>query len=158
MKRYDYPFVPKEIYPAVMFAEKMIKEGESFGMAAYKSANYYCVDFDELKHQLAIRQGVRRRGRPSVNKGKTYKYYVVAYVSFVEATGSFDCISVSVDKGLSRETVENKYDEADFRRTRHHDTGSAWSPSFFHRVVGEYDTKEEAEQASKGVNNESLHY
>ena len=44
MGEYKYPYVPKEYYPAVMFACKIIRQNGTFNKAINSSAKYYGVD------------------------------------------------------------------------------------------------------------------
>ena len=71
---YTYPYIPKKIYPAVMYACKMIRENGYFNKAIRAASNYYGIDED------AITEHVRKRiaaGKKAKYKPFRYKYFVV---------------------------------------------------------------------------------
>lgn len=156
--RYDYPYIDKKYYPAVMFAEMMIREGEGFGLSAYKASRYYGVDNGKVQKYLRERQLIRVRARkdkkPNANKGKKYYWFVVEAGQGNDA-GAYQIDEVFVVKGLTRETVENRYEDLDFKRTYVHETGSAYSPYFFHRASGPFNTQAEAEEIAKTLKREA---
>lgn len=53
-------FIPREIYPAVMFARKMMQDGETVGLAVYKAAKYYRVDSGDVAAWL---NGKKEKGK-----------------------------------------------------------------------------------------------
>lgn len=75
MSEYKYPYVPKEYYPAVMFACKIIRQNGTFNKAINSSAKYYGVDPVVLTKYVRARQGAGQRGR----KRAPYKWYAIAY-------------------------------------------------------------------------------
>lgn len=149
---YDYPFIDKDYYPAVMFAEKMIRDGEYFGLAAYKAARYYGVDKDAVQRYLSERQRIRTAARPykkpSASKGKRYYWFVVEAGEGNDA-GNYQINEVFVVRGLTKDSVENRYEKYDHEKTRDCDTGSAYSPYFFHRATGPFNTEADAKDAAK---------
>ena len=76
MGEYKYPYVPKEYYPAVMFACKIIRQNGTFNKAINSSAKYYGVDPAVLSKYVRERQGAGQRGK----KRAPYKWYAVAYL------------------------------------------------------------------------------
>ena len=74
-----YPYIPKEYYPAVMFACKMIRENGYFNKAIKTASDYYDVDADKVEAYVRKRQGAGQKG-----KTRKYKYYVVY--------GAMDCM------------------------------------------------------------------
>lgn len=79
-----YPYVPKEYYPAVQFACKMIRENGYFNKAVRTAANYYGVDEETLAWHIRKRQGAGQKGT-----ARSYKYYVV--VGFRDEMFADDC-------------------------------------------------------------------
>lgn len=74
-KKYKYPFIPREYYPAVMFACKLIREGEGFNTAVSIASNYYEVDEEEVIKRIRARQAAGQKG-----KTRKYRYYALAFV------------------------------------------------------------------------------
>ena len=66
-----YPWVPKEYYPAVVFACKMIRENGYFNRAIHTAAKYYKVDEKKLESLVRERQAAGQKGK----KRGTYKTY-----------------------------------------------------------------------------------
>lgn len=66
-----YPWVPKECYPAVVFACKMIRENGYFNRAIHTAAKYYKVDGKKLESLVRERQAAGQQGK----KRGTYKTY-----------------------------------------------------------------------------------
>lgn len=62
-KQYTYPYIPKEYYPAVMFACKIIRENGWFNKAINTAAKYYGVNREELKSHVRARQGAGQRAK-----------------------------------------------------------------------------------------------
>ena len=51
MSNYKTDYIPdKDLYAAVMFARKMIRQGTPAGLANYKAARYYGVDSSDVAH------------------------------------------------------------------------------------------------------------
>lgn len=72
MSEYKYPYIPKDYYPAVMYACNCIKKYGTFNVACEAAANKYGVDSDIVKKHVRARQGAGQK-----NKTRSYKYYVV---------------------------------------------------------------------------------
>ena len=67
-RRYRMDFIPdKDLFAAVMFARKMIREGENPGKANYVAANYYGFSVEQVAHYTGQTAGTtagrRRAGR-----------------------------------------------------------------------------------------------
>lgn len=61
--KYDYMMDyinDKDVYKAVMFACKMIREGKDFHQAIRTASRYYDVDMDDVRHYVSQR-GRRRQ-------------------------------------------------------------------------------------------------
>lgn len=72
MGRYKYPFIPREYYPAVMYACQCIRKYGTFNVAVNAAAKAYSVDADIVAKYVRERQGAGQKG-----KTRKYKYYVV---------------------------------------------------------------------------------
>lgn len=56
--KYDYVMdyiADKDLYKAVMFACKMIKEGTGYHQAIRTASRYYDVDMDDVRHYVSQR-------------------------------------------------------------------------------------------------------
>ena len=71
---YTYPYIPKKIYPAVMYACKLIRKNGFFNKAVRAASRYYGVDKDAIIEHVRkrISAGVRAKHKPF-----HYKYFVV---------------------------------------------------------------------------------
>ena len=120
-----YPYIPKEYYPAVMFACKMIRENGYYNKAIETAASYYGVDRDELDKHVRARQGAGQKG-----KQRKYNYYVIAGYTYYNADGTCSCWDytdddylkhaiVGVFKATSEENAvfqaEKKYESFEYR-------------------------------------------
>ena len=72
MNNYKYPYIPKDYYPAVMYACSLIRKYGTFNVAVKTAANKYGVDKDEVAKHVRKRQGAGQKGT-----SRKYKYYVV---------------------------------------------------------------------------------
>lgn len=142
-----YPYIPREYYPAVMFACKMVRESGYKNKAIRTAARYYGVDEDEVRKHFEARTAAGARGKG--NTGKKYKYFVVGTYYGSDAEGMDTLSRIEVVKGISKNTVENRFAESDLDFDRSNDYGGSYAPYRFHTVIGEYETKEEAEKAAK---------
>lgn len=143
-----YPYIPREYYPAVMFACKMVRESGYKNKAIRTAARYYGVDEDEVRKHFEARTAAGARGKG--NTGKKYKYFVVGTYYGSDAEGMNESPSrVEVVKGISKDTVENRFAESDLYFDKSNDYGGSYARYRIHTVIGEYETKEEAEKAAK---------
>lgn len=145
MSEYKYPYIAdKKMYAAVMNACKYIRETGYFNKAVSYNAQRFGVDPDELAKEIRKRQSAGQKAKSKTEKRK-YKYFIV--LSIVESCeGSERYVDKAfVAKGLSKDSVDKKYIDLDFRRTRAADTGSYYSPCYLHETIKEFDTKEEAD-------------
>ena len=69
---YKYPYIPKEYYPAVMYACSLIRKYGTFNRAIRSAANKYDLDEDEIEKHVRKRQGAGQKGST-----RKYKYYLV---------------------------------------------------------------------------------
>ena len=51
----------KDVYAAVCFARRMIREGTNVGLAIYRASTYYEVSSSEVAHFIGQRGGRSRR-------------------------------------------------------------------------------------------------
>ena len=133
---YKYPFIAdKELYKAVMFACKMIREEGFFNKAVARAADYYNVDEEDVAREVRKRQAAGQKGKPL---GKMKWFIVCSNTGDVyESTFS----RFRIKRGKNAETVSDKdMSYREFVDMMENDT---------HRlieVVGEYETKKEAEE------------
>lgn len=156
MANYKYPYIPKEYYAAVMYACKLVRETGERNNAVARAARYYGVDEDEVKKHFDARIAAGQKGKKSPNKGKQYKYFIVVTIQGCEAQG-LDVGEVEICKGLTANTVENRFVNSDYYFCIRNDCGGAYSPDRFHKVIAEFATKAEAEKAVANMSREELH-
>jgi hypothetical protein len=61
-KSHTLPYIEdKQLFAAVMFAIKMIGDGEGYGLANYKSAKYYGYETSEVAHYVGIYANARHK-------------------------------------------------------------------------------------------------
>ena len=146
MKKYRYPYVPRDYYPAVMFACKIIRESGCFNRAISTSASYYGVDETVLADHVRKRQGAGQSGR----RRGSYKWFVVRTQSWSEGSG-YGYPDYQVVRGLSVDSVGRRFDERNYRWTVANDYGGAYAPSWSSEVFGPYQTEGEAEEEMRGL-------
>lgn len=73
MGNYKYPYIPKEYYPAVMYACSCIRKYGTFNVAVRSAASKYGLDEDEIAKHVRKRQGAGQKGI-----SRKYKWYVVS--------------------------------------------------------------------------------
>ena len=132
-------FIPKNIYPAVMFARHLIRDGEPAGLAVYKSARYYQVCQSDVAAWL---NGKKKKE----NKPSKYCWYII--FSSSDYDGEWGLREKGVELCNSRSNYKAKKCRYCNNLSRRCDTGSVYSP-FFVSEVGPrvYNTKREAEAA-----------
>ena len=151
MSKYKYPLIPKEYYPAVMLACKIIRERNTFNKAVKIASKYYNVDENELIYHIRARQAAGQKG---TSAGRKYKWYIIFEIT--------ECCEGSMSKvtGLSYEkatSVENAVKH--FRKNDHIDSSdSYYTYSTFHVPLTEqgFDTEEEAEDFLRSDEGERL--
>lgn len=72
MGSYKYPYIPKEYYPAVMYACSNIRKYKTFHWAVNAATKKYGVDAEKVAKYVRERQGAGQKG-----KSRSYKFYVV---------------------------------------------------------------------------------
>lgn len=147
MSDYKYPFIPREYYPAVMGACKMIRETGYFNKAVSFYADKYNVDRDELEKHIRARQSAGQKGKKSNNSGRKYKYFIVVETCWCEADGVTSYSNPAVLRGLSSESVVRRFIDSDWYFTVRNDYGGSYAPVRGHVAIAEFQTKEEAEKA-----------
>ena len=144
MNENKYPYIAdKKMYAAVMSACKYIRETGRFNQAVERNAEWYGVNAKDLEKEIRKRQAAGQRNSSVKRK---YKYFVV--VSLVETGEGAQRYAEEVEivKGTSKENVSSRYLDNDFRKTRAADYGGIYAPYYYHEVIAEYDTKEDAEK------------
>lgn len=139
---YHYPFVPRDYYPAVMFACKMIRENGFYNQAISRAASYYGVDESTLEKHVRARQAAGQKGK---RRGKM-KWFVCAEICGNDVAGDSPP-KYSIVRGLSRETVMRRFASKDWEFTRKSDYGGSHAPYVLHQVSQAFDTKSQAEDA-----------
>ena len=147
---YKYPYIPdKRMYAAVMGACSYIRETGWFNRAVRYYADQYDVDEEELARHIRARQAAGRKGKPSANKGRKFKWFIVVSTCFTEAHGENFASNPQILKGLTSDSVERRFLESDEKETIQNDYGGSFSPRISHMTLGEFDTKEDAENSLK---------
>ena len=73
MSDYKYSYIPKEYFPAVMYACACIRKYGTFNVACRTAAEKYGIDEDVIRKYVRKRQGEGQKG-----KTRKYKYYLVS--------------------------------------------------------------------------------
>lgn len=146
MKRHKYPYIPRDYYPAVMFACRIIRESGNFNRAIRASASYYGVDATLLADHVRKRQGAGQSGR----RRGSYRWFVVRTQSWSEGSG-YGTSSYEVVKGLSVDSVSRRFSNRNHRMTVANDYGGAYAPCWSSEVFGPYPTEGEAEDEMRGL-------
>lgn len=147
---YKYPYIPdKRMYAAVMGACSYIRETGWFNRAVRYYADKYDVDEEELAMHIRARQAAGRKGKPSANKGRKFKWFIVVSTCFTEAQGETFASNPQVLKGLTPSSVLRRFLESDEKETIQNDYGGSFSPWISHTTIGTFDAKEDAENALK---------
>ena len=141
-KTYAYPYIPKQYYPAVMLACKILREDGTYNRALSIAANYYDVDEDILKKHVDARVHAKKR-----ESGYKMKWFVIERRCHCDANYDYGA-DVFVAKGRSKETVESGYAKFDWEEQRRNDYGGSYAPYWTTSVISEHDTKEEAQLAA----------
>lgn len=138
-------FIPKRLYPAVMFARKMMRDGKPVGLAVYHSSNYYGVDSTELASWL---RGKKRVLTAAEKKSQKWYYAIKTVAS--DAAPVPDIIATFIGQTSNRTNERRKWERQAWNETRHNDTGSSWSRYFDIYFCDKlYLTKREATAALK---------
>lgn len=134
-------FIPRDIYPAVMFARAMMRDGTAVGLSVYKASKYYGVDQTEVAQWL---NGKKKSTPKTAKKNMKYCWYVV-YVS-CDATGEWDIESKNIIQTDNRFNYSKKLERDCLNRSRRNDTGSNYSPFYSYTIAPKlYATKSEAQ-------------
>ena len=79
MAEFEYPYIPKNYYPAVMFACSCIRKYGTFNVACRAAAKKYNLDEDEIAKHVRARQSA---GQKKAAKKTTRKYWYFAFICF----------------------------------------------------------------------------
>ena len=138
----NYPYISdKRMYAAVMGACSWIRKDGYFNKAVKYYSEKYNVDPKELEKNIRARQSEGQKGK----RRGSYKWFVVGAKTIVDGIPS-ESYELSIVKGISNESVEKRFDEIDMKRTRSEDTGSDFSPVFFHYILGSFGSESEAKE------------
>lgn len=138
-------FIPKRLYPAVMFARKMMRDGKPVGLAVYHSSNYYGVDSREIASWL---RGKKRVLTAAEKKAQKW-YYAIKTVA-CDANPVPNIVETFISQTSNRTNERRKMERQAWNETRHNDTGSSYS-RYFDIIFCDklYPTKREATAALK---------
>lgn len=76
--------------------------------------------------------------KKSISKGQKYKYFVIGLVVSSDAWYNETPRSYQIVRGLNQETVKRRFKDLDR------------NPEYTHKIIGEYETKQEAWDALVG--------
>lgn len=144
MAEYKYPYIPKEYYPAVMFACKLIRQNGQFHRAINSASKYYGVNAEELEKHVRARQGAGQKGKTR----STYKYYAVQFDVAPDIYTDYDPLlkgnRIEVLKATSEKNAKNHlHDKYDDRR---YYEGSSF---VYIKRIEEFATKNEANEKAR---------
>ena len=142
MADYKYPYIPREYYPATMFACKLIHEHGTFNRAIEAAADYYNVDESTLAKHVRARQAAGQKGKKGVTAGKKLKWWFIPRYQNDPHEMCWEVAPI-VKRGYSKKSIFNTL-------VRNSKT-TIWSERFYSYgdAVGPYDTKEDAIKAGR---------
>ena len=142
MSKYKYPYVPRDYYPAVMFACKLIREHGTFNRAIETAADYYNVDEDTLAKHVRERQAAGQKGKKGTTAGKKLKWWFIPTYQNAPHENCWEVMPI-VKRGYSPESIRNTLVRED--------KTPIWSEHFKSHgdAVGPYDSKDEAIEAAR---------
>ena len=143
----EYPWIPREYYPAVMGACKMIRETGYFNKAVSYFADKYNVDSEELSKHIRARQAAGQKGKSCKSAGRKYKWFIVVETVWCDANSEFVYNCPEVLKGLSANSVVRRFSERDYWLTVKSDYGGSYAPVYGHKAIAEFQTEAEAKKA-----------
>ena len=85
MSEYKYPWVPREYFPAMMGALKMIRETGYFNKAVSYYSGKYNVDPNTLVKYIKERQGIEQKDKPEVKESKAPEQGLIARIAKLES-------------------------------------------------------------------------
>ena len=138
------PTIPKDYYPAVMFACKMLRKDGHFNRAVKIASNYYKVDEEKVAEYIKERKQATKN-KP--NQGKKLMWFVVERTieNFGESRKEY-----SIHKAYSSEALIKRLNNKDYWETYRNDTGSGYSSlMFYSKIVDMCRTEAEAVEIIK---------
>ena len=143
-----YPYIKdKKMYAAVMGACRYIRETGYFNKAVSYYAGKYGLQEEALAAEIRKRQAAGQKNR----KTAQYKYFVIVRRCCCEANQEWEEIERSVAKATSKENIEKRCAERNWREQRKNDYGGSYAPVFYSDVFGPYGTESEARAALEVV-------
>lgn len=149
---YKYPYIPKRLYPAVMFACKLIRENGWFNKAIEAAARWSGEDPNEIAKHVRARQGAGQRAKSS---GRKYKWYAVEYCTCYErGLDYFDpaYASYTVEKATSADNAKKHVETSRERKGLVLGEHDAWTA---HGRVIECDSEAEAYEMCRRMKQEN---
>lgn len=151
-------FIPKHLFPAVMFAKKMIREGESPQLAIYKAAQYYDVETSDVASYVGRKH----------NAKSGYVYAVVFAIGdeddFNSPCGMKRYCRIHdriIEKTISRKSFESKIAKKIWKEQCDSDDFFDRNPEYapvYKYVISKkmYETKEETEKQMESLISETM--
>lgn len=136
---YKYPYIAdKKLYAAVMFACKMIREDGFFNKAVERAADYYGVNEKDVAVEVRKRQSAGQKGK---SLGKM-KWFIICQNKGDVYRSAFSNFKIKRGKNAKTVTSQDMSYMAfiDMMENDTHD---------LIEVVGEYDSKKEAQENFK---------
>ena len=143
-------FIPKHLYPAVMFAKKMIRDGTTAQKAIYRASAYYGVDMSDVASYVGRKHSAKSgyayviiiaagyEDDPNTPSGM--KEYRRVHYHAIEKTISIK----SLKSKIARKAWKEQMDSDDFYGER----SPEYAPSYLPFVSDKlYNTKKEAEKS-----------
>lgn len=147
---YKYSWIPKEYYPAVMFAAKLVRQSGWFNKACRTAANYYGVDEDKVREYLSKRSHEGQAAKPKPAKKRAY--FVIEESTYT-CEGSEHYTRYFTTMGYSESAVNRRLTDSDIKFSIRNETGSYYSKDRFSSIVGEFATQAEAEKEAARLQN-----
>lgn len=137
--------IPKRIFPAVMFARSMIRNGEAPGLAVYKAARYYNLE------QSEVATWIRRKNPPPTKAQLANRKWAYGLVfSNSEADPMPNLVGMTIGQAANRREFNRKMSRECENKSRHNYTGSVYRAEWFFEIGPKLcATKKEANEEAK---------
>lgn len=133
-------WIPKELWLAVNFAAKMVRENGYFNKAVNTAANYYKVNPNDVERELRKRQAKGQKG----SKRGTYKWWVVELLCATDADPEWFIEDIKVVKALNEKNARSNTWDTE-RMSMLADYGGSYAPFYVAKANGPFNSKKEAE-------------
>jgi len=130
---YKYPYIPKDLYPAVMFAANCVRKYGTFNVACRAAARKFRVSEADVRKHLSARSHAGQTGR----KHRPFKWFTACAYSIHGDDGYISFSMPTVVKATSKSNAMKQF--------RHFDEGEG---HHFHggggHIMREYQSEDEA--------------